>query len=361
MICCPGVHRPSVIVRSICTVKSFQDILGHLHRHGALDERDAYAAFTRILNGLAEPAEAAALLSLIAVRGPSVGELVGGARAMREHVTPVAAPSDGRVLIDTCGTGGAPKTFNVSTVGAIVTAAAAPGRVLVAKHGSVSKTGRGSSEVMQALGVNVAASPAVQRRCLDELGVCFSFSMHHHPAMKHVAPVRKALGFPTIFNLLGPLTNPAGATRQLVGTYNQTIAHKLAETLLRLGVERAMVVASEDGLDELTPTAPSTVRFVEHGVIRTFTFEPQLFGIQRCLIDDLVVDSLDEAARVFRAIVSGERGPKGIIVALNAGAALFVAGVVPSVREGFELATRTIQSGRAAQVLHDLVRLSNEV
>jgi anthranilate phosphoribosyltransferase len=341
-------------------VTSPHDILARLLAKGTLSEAESQGVFMRILSGESDPAHTAALLALIASRGPSVDELVGGARAMRAHVTRVQPPDGRGVLIDTCGTGGAPKTFNVSTVGAIITAAAGAGRVLVAKHGSVSKTGRGSAEVMQALGVNVAASAEVQARCLRELGVCFSFAMHHHPAMKHAAPVRKTLGFPTIFNLLGPLTNPAGATRQLIGTYSQSVAQKLAETLLRLGVDRAMVVTSEDGLDEITLTAPTTARLIENNVIHTFTIEPQHMHMPRCTLDDLQAESLEDSVAIFRSVLSGERDPKTDMALLNAGAALFVAGAAESVHQGVSAARDAVRSGQAASVLDGLVRVSNQ-
>lgn len=216
---------------------------------------------------------------------------------------------------------------------------------------------------MRALGVNVASSPESQARCLNELGVCFSFAQHHHPAMKHVAPIRKALAFPTIFNLLGPLTNPAGATRQLIGTYNQSIASKLAETLLRLGAEKAMVVTSLDGLDELTLTATTSVRLVEQGVIGTFRIDPLDYAMPRCSLEDLQVDSLEHAAIVFRGVLSKDTttpDPKKNMVVLNAGAALVVAGVTDSIAAGVELAREAIRSGRALRVLDSLIRLSNE-
>ncbi len=232
---------------------------------GPLCEVDAETLFEAVLSGHLDQAQIAGVLSLLAARGPTTDEVVGAARAMRRHVTPVPA-SDPGSLVDTCGTGGAPKTFNVSTAAAIVAAAAG---ARVAKHGNRSRTGRGSAEVLQALGVNVDAPPGTQARCLDEAGVCFCFAIHHHPAMRHAAVVRRALKFPTIFNILGPLTNPAGATRQLIGVYDEALVPLVAAALARLGSVRAMVVHSRDGLDEVSITAPTVVAEVSTRGITT--------------------------------------------------------------------------------------------
>jgi anthranilate phosphoribosyltransferase len=345
------VDDPGVII--------VHDILKHLLTGASLSEELAEEVFLAILAGECDEAQIATILSLIAQRTPTVDELVGGARAMRRHVTPVRIPANGAALIDTCGTGGAPKLFNVSTVGALITASAAPGRVMVAKHGSLSRTGRGSAEVLQALGVNVAATPVVQAKCLEEIGVCFCFSVHHHPAMKHAAGVRKSLGFPTIFNLLGPITNPAGARRQLVGTYNPSLAMKMAQTLARLGVDRAMVVTSEDGLDEFTTTAPNITHTIEHGAISTGVLDASACGIARARVEQLQVHSLEQAARTVLDVLSGATSAAVDMALLNAGASLFVAGVVPDVQAGVEVARQAVETGRARAVLAELVRLTN--
>jgi anthranilate phosphoribosyltransferase len=338
-------------------------VLKHLLTGQPLSEAQSEEVFALILSGALDHGQIGAMLALISARpsgGPSVDELVGGARVMRRFVTPVPRPAAvGGPIIDTCGTGGAPKAFNVSTVAAIVTAAAAPGRVMVAKHGSVSRTGRGSAEVLEALGVNTGATPEVQSRCLRDAGVCFSFAMHHHPAMKHAAPVRKALGFPTIFNLLGPLINPAGARRQLMGTYSQDLALKLAHTLARLGCERAMVVTSHDGLDELSTTNTNVAHTVTDGRIETRVIDAQSFGLARASIADLQADSLDAAKDVFLGVLEGRSGPARDIVLLNAGAALLVADCIGSLGEGVEMARAALDSGAARRTLDELVRLSN--
>lgn len=339
-----------------------QEILKQLMTGSALSERQAQAAFEQILSGSWTEAHIGAMLALISSRpgGPTVDELVGGAKVMRRHVTPIALPAGVRGrLIDTCGTGGAPKAFNVSTIAAIVTAAAAPGRVLIAKHGSTSRTGRGSAELMQALGVNVAATPEAQSRCLEKLGVCFCFAIHHHPAMKHAAPARKALGFPTIFNLLGPLTNPAGAPRQLMGTYSANLALKLAHTLARLGAEKAVVVTSHDGLDELTTTDTNIVHTVEHGAISTRVVDAQSLGLPRAPFESLAAATLDDAARIARDVLAGAKGPHRDMVLLNVSGALVAADAAADFADGISQAAKAIDSGAAARTLDALISESN--
>ena len=335
-------------------------ILESLRSGATLTEDQSEAAFSSILSGETGETDLAEFLTLIAARGPTIDELVGGARVMRRHVTAVEVPATGAALIDTCGTGGAPKLFNVSTAGAVVTAAAAPGRVMVAKHGSLSRTGRGSAEVLQALGVNVAAAPAVQTRCLREIGLCFSFAVHHHPAMRHAAVVRKRLGFPTIFNLLGPLTNPAGARRQLMGTYSRDVAGKLAATLHRLGVERSMVITSADGLDELTTTALNHTWTIDGSGVTEGDFDANVSGFTRARIEELQVSTLEDAAAAIRTVVSGGSGPLQDLVILNTAGSLFVAGVVRDIPEGTRMARAALESGKAARTLEALIRLTNE-
>ena len=338
-----------------------QEILKQLLTGVPLSERQSQAAFEQILSGSWTEAHIGAMLALIASRpgGPTVDELVGGAKVMRRHVTPIVAPATGGRLIDTCGTGGAPKAFNVSTIAAIVTAAAAPGRVLIAKHGSTSRTGRGSAELMQALGVNVAATPEAQTRCLEKLGVCFCFAIHHHPAMKHAAPARKALGFPTIFNLLGPLTNPAGAPRQLMGTYSADLAQKLAHTLARLGAQKAIVVTSHAGPDELTITDTNIVHTIENGAISTRVLDARSLGLGHATFDSLVAQTLDDAVRISREVLAGAKGPHRDMVLLNSSGALVAADAAADFADGVSQAARAIDSGAAARTLDALISESN--
>jgi len=340
-------------------------VLDSLVNGGSLDETTADACFESLLTGGLDEAQIGALIALIQRRGPAPGELVGAARAMRRHVTPVNAhTAPGEVLLDTCGTGGAAKTFNISTATALVVAAAEPdpksgvARVLVAKHGNRSRTGRGSAEILAALGVNIEAMPGVQADCLREAGVCFSFAMRHHPAMRHAAGPRRSVGFPTIFNLLGPLTNPAGADRQLLGVYKADLVEPMAQALARLGAVRAAVVHGGGGLDECSTLGPNTIGWVEDGTFRRDELDPAALGLETPELADLQADDLDHGVRMIRSVLAGEHGPATEIVRLNAALALVVAGAAGSVADGLSRAEAAIESGGAAGVLARLVACS---
>jgi anthranilate phosphoribosyltransferase len=338
------------------------DILSQLLAGCPLTEPQAEEAFERLLTGQLDAAQIASMLTLIQVRGATVDELVGAARVMRRHVTRLRAP-EGAVVLDTCGTGGAPKTFNVSTAVALVVAAtgASSGgsRIVVAKHGNRSRTGRGSAEVLRRLGVNVDAPPEVQARCLDRAGVCFCFAIHHHPAARHAAPVRVALGFPTIFNLLGPLTNPADARRQLIGVYAPRFVEPVAHALARLGAHQAMVVHGQDGMDEISTTSPTWTATVHHGRVECAIFDPTRNGMALAAMADLVETSIDGAADRILRVLSGEPGAPRDIVLLNAAWALIVAGACRTLPEGIAMANDAMVSGRATATLDALVRESN--
>ncbi len=327
-----------------------------------LAEQDADALFEGVLRGEADAAQLGAMLSMIQSRGATVDEIVGAARAMRRHVTrvPVDGISTGAVLVDTCGTGGAAKTFNISTAAAVVAASAARGRIVVAKHGNRSRSGRGSAEVLKHLGVNVDASATTQGACLSEAGVCFCFAIHHHPAMRHASGPRASLGVPTIFNLLGPLTNPAGASHQLMGVYRRDLVRPLAEALARLGSVRAMVVHSEDGLDEISPSATTHAAMVDGGRIADLSLTPEGAGLARCSLDEIRASTLEEAGAMFREVLEGQPGGPRNAVALNAGATLFVASVVGSLREGVDLANDAITSGASARTFDRLIACSGD-
>ncbi|MHC4082781.1 MAG: anthranilate phosphoribosyltransferase [Planctomycetota bacterium] len=334
--------------------------LHHLLRGGTLDAEQTTATFEAIMAGRAHPGEIGALLALLSARVPTADEILGAARVMRDHVDRVESNRDPAHIVDTAGTGGAPKTFNVSTAAALVAAAAGDGRIAVAKHGNRSRTGRGSAEVLAGLGVNVDADRAVQARCLDEAGICFCFAIHHHPAAKHAMPVRQALGFPTIFNLLGPLTNPAGARRQLMGVYDECYLEPIAGALHKLDALRAMVVHSDDGLDEISITAPTQILHVANGRTRRETISPKALGLAGADMNDLVAGDLDHAVEMVRQIIEGtDTGPPRDMALLNAAATLLVAGTVESLEDGLTRAAAAIDSGAAHQTLDKLVQLSN--
>lgn len=321
-----------------------------------LTAEETTAAFEAMMSGSVHHAEMGALLALLATRTPTHQEIVGAARVMRKHVTPVRSRHHATKIVDTAGTGGAPKTFNVSTAAAIVAAAAG---AVVAKHGNKSRTGRGSAEVLRKLGVNVDAPPMVQQKCLDELDVCFCFAIHHHPATKHVMPVRMALGFPTIFNLLGPLTNPAGAKRQIMGVYDARFLKPIAEAMVELGTVRAMVMHSGDGLDEISISAPTIIMMVDEGSVREIVISPDLVGIEPAPLEEVQARDLEHAAAMINDIFAGkDTGPAREMTLMNAAATLMAAGVADSFEHGIELAREAIDRGAAMEKLKQLAAMT---
>lgn len=336
-----------------------KSILAQLVAGDNLSEEQAKSAFEIVLAGDADESQIAALLALIQRNGVTADALIGAARMMRHHAAKVPARDGLGPIVDTCGTGGAQKTFNISTCAAVVAASCGdPSTIRVAKHGNRSRTGRGSAEILERLGVNIDATPETQARCLDEVGICFSFAIRHHPAAKHAAGPRAALGFPTIFNLLGPLTNPAGAKRQVLGVFEKQYVEPMAQALLALGAQRAMVLHSNDGLDEMTTTGKTFIAHVENGAVRTEEFDPAPLGLPKPSIEDLRARDLDDAAALFTAIVEGEPGPQRDIVVLNAAATLVVAGVVETIAEGVKVAQQAIDSGASKRTLAALCERS---
>lgn len=321
-----------------------------------LSREQAAWAFGQIMDGAWTPAQIAGLLVALAAKGETVAEITGAAEAMRRHVVPIDA--GGADVLDTCGTGGTGlATFNISTAAAFVCAGAG---VKVAKHGNRTHTRpSGSADVLAALGVNIDASPAVVARCLADAGVCFCFAVRCHPAMKHAGPVRKDLGVRTIFNLLGPLTNPAGARRQLMGVFDGALTETIAKVLAALGAVHAMVVHADDGLDELSTTAPTKISHLVGGKVTTSTVQPHDFGLPAAKLADLLVKSPQESAEVIRAVLAGQKGPARDIVVLNAAAALAVADKADSIAKAIPLAERSIDSHSAAQALDKLIAVSN--
>ena len=335
-------------------------ITSHLGRVAAgqdLSQDEMTGVIDELLRGAVPEGEIAVLLTGLRAKGETADEIAGAARAMRRHMTPIRTTRTN--LIDTCGTGGVGSNlFNISTAAAIVAAAAG---VPVAKHGNRSITSKsGSADVLTALGINIAAQAPVIERCLDELGICFCFAPALHPAMKHVAPVRKQLGFATIFNLLGPLCNPASATRQLLGVGKRELHQTMADVLARLGTERAVVVHGTDGLGEVSLSAPTEVIEVTPGGQRAFTWEPGDFGLSRAEQQSLAISSPAESAEVIRRLLAGEAGRPRDVVVLNAAAALWTAGASDSPRECAATAANAIDSGAAQRLLERWGELSQQ-
>ncbi|MEY2714074.1 MAG: anthranilate phosphoribosyltransferase [Planctomycetota bacterium] len=353
-----ALHGPSEFAQP-ARLGDLTPYLRKLVRGETLSESDSRGAFEEIASGESHDAEVGAFLGLLATRLPTVDEIVGAATVMRARVERVPCKADPSSIVDTAGTGGAPKSFNVSTAAAIVAAAAG---ATVAKHGNRSRTGRGSAEVMERIGVHVNATPTVQARCLDEIGICFCFAIHHHPAAKHVMPVRKALGIPTIFNLLGPLTNPAGAGRQLMGVYAREFVRPIAESLVRLGSTRALVIHSDDGLDEISAGALTHVAEVRNGEVNDWIVDPAALGLAMADPMSLAPHSLDEAAELLQRVLSGEdRGARRSMVLLNAAGALLAADRVATLHDGLVSAAESIDRGLAQAKLRALCELSRSV
>jgi anthranilate phosphoribosyltransferase len=311
----------------------------------------AAAVLAEIMEGRSGEVQTAAFLVALRAKGETVPELVGLARTMRALAAPVATRRHD--LVDTAGTGGGPSTFNVSTTAALVAAAAG---CAVAKHGNRSNTSRcGSADLLQALGINIELSPEQVGRCVDEIGFGFMFAPRHHAAMAHVVPVRKELGVRTIFNFLGPLTNPAGAQRQLLGVSDRHYQETIAEALVGLGSERALVVAADDGVDELSISARTRVIEVADGGTEEWYVEPGEVGLEEADLADVAGGSPEENAAASRAVLAGAAGPRRDLVLLNAGAAIYVGGRAGSLPEGVEKATAAVDGGAARELLEQLV------
>lgn len=334
----------------------FAPIIEKLQRRQDLTVDEAGAAMDEIMEGRAQPAQIAGLLVALAMKGERPAEVVGLARTMRARATKLSRTF--HPVFDTCGTGGdRAHTFNVSTIAALVLAACG---VRVAKHGNRSVSSRcGSADVFEALGVNVAAPPPVVERCLDEAGVAFFYAPTFHPSMRHAAQTRRDLGVRTAFNLLGPLTNPAGATRQLVGVPRPELTELVARSLALLGAERAWVVHGADGLDEISTTGYTKVSECRDGAVNTFYLHPSDAGIPKAAPEALRGGDAATNAAIAKRILAGERGAPRDIVMLNAAASLLIAGDVRSLEDGLARAARALDEGGAAGVLERLVRASN--
>jgi anthranilate phosphoribosyltransferase len=331
-------------------------VLARIAAGERLSEDESAAAFDTIMSGDATPAQIGAFLMGLRVRGETVAEIAGAARTMRAKAASLTAPEG---AIDTCGTGGdAQGTFNVSTAAALIAAACG---VPVAKHGNRALSSKsGSADVLTALGVKIDADFALVARSLQECNIGFLMAPRHHSAMRHVAGARVELGTRTIFNLLGPLANPAGTKRQLVGVFSDAWVKPIAEVLGRLGAERAWVVHGSDGLDEITTTGPTQVAEWHQGKLRLFTVAPDEVGLARAQAADLKGGDAAYNAGALRRLLDGERGPYRDIAVLNAGAALVVAGKAETLAQGIVLAAAAIDTGRARDTLDRLVAITNQ-
>jgi anthranilate phosphoribosyltransferase len=319
---------------------------------------EAYAVMNEIMGGETTPTQNAAFLAALSTKSAkaeTTDEIAGCAAAMRDHATKV---DTGLELFEIVGTGGdKAQSFNISTTSALVAAA---GGMKVAKHGNRAASSKcGTADCLEALGVNIQESPARCKELLDEVGICFFFAQKYHTSMKYVGAIRKELGFRTVFNILGPLTNPGSPTMQLLGVYDEYLVEPLAKVLMSLGVKRGMVVFGQDTLDEISLSAPTTVCEIKDGATETYVIQPEDFGLTRCQKADLVGGAPAENAQITRNILAGEKGPKRDAVLMNAGAALYIGGKAASMKEGIAKAAELIDSGKALATLEQFIEVSN--
>ncbi len=332
-----------------------KSVIAQLVERVSLSTDESRALFEYIMTGEATPAQIAAVLTALRMKGESTDEITGAASAMRALSQKVEVSSE--YLVDTCGTGGdGASTFNISTAVAFVAAAAG---AKVAKHGNRSvSSSSGSADLLEAAGVNINLTPELVGRSIESLGVGFLFAPLHHSAMKHAIGPRRELGMRTIFNLLGPLTNPAGAPNQLLGVFSPDWVEPLATVLQALGSRHVMVVSAEEGLDEITVAGPTRVAELKGGSIECYTITPEQFGMERADLSALAVNDAQESLAMVRSVLSNTPGPALDIVVLNAGAAIYVSGIADSYEAGIEMARDAIGSGLAKAKLHDLMSFS---
>lgn len=325
---------------------------------GDLTYDEAYTVMNEIMGGETTPTQNAAFLAALSTKSAkaeTTDEIAGCAAAMRDHALKLETDMD---LFEIVGTGGDnAHSFNISTTSALVCAA---GGMKVAKHGNRAASSKcGTADCLEALGVNIEQSPEKCEELLREVGMCFFFAQKYHTSMKYVGSIRKELGFRTVFNILGPLTNPGSPKMQLLGVYDEYLVEPLAQVLISLGVKRGMVVYGQDKLDEISMSAPTTICEFKDGWFKTYTVCPEDFGLERCMKADLEGGTPEENAKITRDILNGEKGHKRNAVLLNAGAALYVGGKAESMEAGVKLAAEVIDSGKAARTLEEFVRLSN--
>ncbi len=323
-----------------------------------LTYNESYTVMNEIMNGETTPTQNAAFLSALSTKSAkaeTTDEIAGCAAAMRDHATKVETGMD---VFEIVGTGGDnAHSFNISTTSAII---AASGGVKVAKHGNrAASSSSGTADCLEALGVNINQSPEKCVELLNEAGMCFFFAQQYHTSMKYVGAIRRELGFRTVFNILGPLTNPASPTMQLLGVYDEYLVEPLAQVLINLGVKRGMVVYGKDKLDEISLSSPTKICEIKDGWFKSYTIKPEDFGFERCTKDDLKGGTPAENAQITRDTLAGAKGHKRNAVLLNAGAALYIAGKADSMKDGIDLAAELIDSGKALETLEKLIEVSN--
>lgn len=344
---------------SIAIPVTMQYALNKLINNHNLTREESRSIMEIIMNGEATPVQIAGVVTALRIKGETKDEITGFAEVMRAHSTHVQTKQEG--LLDTCGTGGSGiHKFNISTASSIIASAAG---IRVAKHGNRAMSGKaGSADVLEALGVQITLTPEQASECLNRIGICFMFAQLYHPSLRHASVPRRELGIRTIFNMLGPLTNPAGADRQLLGLYDRTKTETVAAVLGELGVKRAMVVSSNDGLDEISISAPTQISELLNGEVRTFELTPEELGLSRYPISEVMGGDPQVNAALIRNIFRGEqRGAYRDIVLANAGACIYVGGLSDSIPEGVAIAAEIIDSGKAEQQLHTLIQTTGEL
>lgn len=327
-----------------------------LNKKENLTYDEAKSVMNEIMNGQASKVQMSAYLTALAMKGETIEEISASAAGMREHCIKLLQDMD---VLEIVGTGGdESNSFNISTTSSIVISA---GGVPVAKHGNRAASSKcGAADVLEALGVNIQVSPECSAGMLEKIGICFLFAQNYHIAMKYVAPVRKELGSRTIFNILGPLANPAGANMEVMGVYEEALVEPLARVLKNLGVQNAMVVYGQDKLDEISMSAATTVCEIKNGQFDSYVLEPEQFGFAKCSKEELAGGNPQENAAITRRILEGEKSSRRNAVALNAGAGLYVAGRTATLSEGVQMAERLLDSGAALNRLEEFIRYSNE-
>jgi anthranilate phosphoribosyltransferase len=335
-----------------------QEALARIIAHQEIQHDEMLSLMRQIMQGEISPVLIAAIIIGLRVKKETITEIAAAAQVMREFATPVAV-SDHTHLVDTCGTGGdAQHTFNISTASAFVAAAAG---ARVAKHGGRSVSSKsGSADVLEAIGINLDQAPEQVAKNIDDISVGFMFAPNYHSAMKYAAPVRRELGIRTLFNILGPLTNPAGAKNQVLGVFNAELVVMLAHVLQRLGSQHVMIINGHDGLDEITITGETHVGELKHGKVIEYTIRPEDFSLKTAPIETIQVSDSDHAKAMLMTVLENEPGPALDIVLLNAGAAIYVAGITTSLEQGVKKAKIAIETGAALNKLHQLAEYSNQ-